>query len=723
MSLSLPMVLGLAAVLSAGPARSDLIETRLVLDGRDVSKEFAATVSVTPLSFVGNPGRLTNCVPGLPCEIREGTYVLRVKAEKLVEADRPALLVEKGRQAGLRTIKVPVTRAGRLEIAEGTLAVESVLDVVSVETGLVFQQRVTAESRSMTVPAGTLIVGLRDPNLRHLGLLRMSLKPDAAIPLPPPPVIGRGRGQVFAEFVFEGTGAEGPPEHLACRLSVASRNAAPDVGVLSDGVKFLTFWFDVPAGDGEITTDSHSWTPTAKVHVGIPERGVGTRQEIVLVPTPTLSITFRSSRPPPVDVEMELLDCARGADRVGPPNLALCETKGLQRGTAGAEIRFPHLQPSAYVLRWKSGTFGGILPVDLRDAKSASRTIEERPIAVEGSVRRGTEGVRGRLEFRQRVSGVIAAVETDSDGTYRAQVSEPGSYMVDIQSEAFPSYRIELIVRGDVESVHRDFQVPANAFNVHVTDARGGKPIAGASVSLWLSEVGSGRMLDWAEDVLADENGWASVPPVGPGMLSVTVSAEGYRESPKIEERVDDKTPGRTIDVRLHKRAGQRLRILQASGAPAVGAEVAYGGGTVSVTTGPDGAFVTDEPLTDGQPLVVFTAEGQIAAVRYMGSGREDLTLPASGSTFLVMFRRPDGSPLVLQHAEVALDGIAVPMHLGRELRAGWDTGSKRDGTLRIAGLPTSGELTIWPFGRRELSVVRILPVEGTIEFTIPPKS
>ena len=69
----------------------------------------------------------------------------------------------------------------------------------------------------------------------------------------------------------------------------------------------------------------------------------------------------------------------------------------------------------------------------------------------------------------------------------------------------------------------------------------------------------------------------------------------------------------------------------------------------------------------------------------------------------------------------VSVDGILDDKRfVDQALLAGGDHASGSDGDLRVAGLPSMGLLTVFPFGRPDLAVLRTLPVREAITITLP---
>lgn len=116
-----------------------------------------------------------------------------------------------------------------------------------------------------------------------------------------------------------------------------------------------------------------------------------------------------------------------------------------------------------------------------------------------------------------------------------------------------------------------------------------------------------------------------------------------------------------------------------------------------------------------------FDASGRMGFFRFSGAKEQILDIPIPGPPVTVVFRSPDGTPLVARNVVLGVDGIMDARRFAeRSLASGSDTASKADGTLRILGLPAHGVLTLYPLGRPDLAVTSDLPVLEPVLFTLP---
>jgi hypothetical protein len=361
--------------------------------------------------------------------------------------------------------------------------------------------------------------------------------------------------------------------------------------------------------------------------------------------------------------------------------------------------------------------------VSLEDGKSAHRRIEIRTVRATGQVERGGGGVRARLTFRHTASGQEFKAQSEDTGLYRADLSLTGHYGVTIDGDDFSGFIDQLTVPDSTAIVQNDFVIPARRYRVRVTEAATGKPVPAAKVGYAWQRKRDDEIGSWTDAVAVDADGRARLRPVGSGVLSLWAAAEGFRagETKEVEVREDskkDRDEEREIALTLEKSDRHRFRILDFSGRPVPGSVLAAPA-VASKPADSNGLVTLDEPISPGQPFVVFGGEGQLGFFRFSGEDEQILGLSLAGPAFVVRFQAPDGRPFPGRHLLLAVDGIAIPDDPPVEwkLKAGWDLYSRRDGTHRVGGLPVSGELTIWPHPRSDLAVARRLPVTETIVF------
>lgn len=480
------------------------------------------------------------------------------------------------------------------------------------------------------------------------------------------------------------------------------------------------FWLDVPSGAAVVSLASKEWTLAKPIGADIPERGaLAVRGE--LSPKPSLRLRFDlAGGAGPQAVQADLLDCEKQRNFPGPTPIELCAPLSSRNGLSDAEFIFTGLDPALYGFRWKLGKWTDTVTVDLEDARPAVRTIAIRPFEVSGRVTAGGTPAAAKLRFWAVNTGLTFETEADDYGNYRIALVRRGPFQVWILRPGFESFAVDLRLEGDEPRDERaDFDVPVNRVIVRVLDAESGLPIPSATA--FVTDLQQGPNIGQG----TDDSGLATLPPLKKGSYEITAMAKGYQKSAPQTVVVDESTRERELEFRLRKDAGPRLRVLGSQGEPVVGAAVVAMSGANEISgarSGEDGVVVLSVPFPAGQPLVAWNAAGHIGVFRWSGDDQQDLAIPPSAPPVLVRFVSPAGEPRPRWAPNFSVDGVQIPLDLVRFTSSGGDAMSRPDGTFRLAGLPASGLLVLWPFGMPNLALTRPLPVSEEIVFTVPPR-
>lgn len=224
--------------------------------------------------------------------------------------------------------------------------------------------------------------------------------------------------------------------------------------------------------------------------------------------------------------------------------------------------------------------------VDLRNGDGREVVFRPQPIVLSGTIYHGDEPTPGEVTVRvfdtQRIDMEDATfeAEVDEDGNYRAVLYDGGRFFLFVDLPDVPGPPMSIFhvpyIRGDTEY---DIHIPESSARVKVLDAETGKPIAGARVL-----AGNDFMMYWMEPVergnsnaaaITGDNGWAQLPPLYPGELTVTATMDGYL---KMESGLRDQIrAGAVTEVVVElEPEGEvtRLQLLLPDGRPARGAEV-----------------------------------------------------------------------------------------------------------------------------------------------------
>ena len=128
------------------------------------------------------------------------------------------------------------------------------------------------------------------------------------------------------------------------------------------------------------------------------------------------------------------------------------------------------------------------------------------------------------------------------------------------------------------------------------------------------------------------------------------------------------------------------------------------------------------EPLPSGAASSRGTRPGTSASTAGPERNSRILVPFSFAPPILVRFVSAGGEPRPRWAPGFSIDGVEVPLYIARFEKSGGDTVSRPDGTFRLAGIPSSGLLVLWPFGIPELSMTRPLPVVEEIVFTVPAR-
>jgi hypothetical protein len=610
-----------------------------------------------------------------------------------------------------------LVEAARLFVPPGTLPKESRVEIVQIETGW-FETRLIGEGDvpDFKFPAGTLVVSVFGTNGASRGFTRLAVKRGEEIAIQVPTSPARGRGQLSLELAFP-RDAKPDPKDVSLLLVGHEKRLFPDVFVFTGTARARAFWLDVPAGAAAIALTSREWTLAKPLNLDVPERGaLALRGE--LVPKPSLRLRFDVAESvTPGLVEAELLNCEKERYFSGPTPIERCVPVSSQKGRSDAELVFGGLDPALFACRWKLGRWTDTVTVDLGDARPVVKRIAIRPFEVSGRVTAAGAATAAKLRFWAVNTSHTFETEADEDGVYRIGLVRRGDFFVGIRRPGFEDFQARLTLEGDEpRDEHADFDVPVNRVTVRIFAAKTGEPIAGATAFV---EGGGGF------SGTTDASGAAVLSPLPKNSYTITGSAKGYRSSEPVRLDVDEGTREREIRIGLLLSADIRLRVLDIGGVPLVGASVYAMSGPDTISGGrtdSSGIAVLPNPFPPAQPLVAWDSGGHIGVYRWSGEEQQDLVIPPSAPPILVRFVSAGGEPRPRWAPGFSIDGVQIPLFMNRFESSGGDTLSRADGTFRLAGLPASGLLVLWPFGIPQLAVTRPLPVTEEIVFTVPAR-
>jgi hypothetical protein len=712
----------LGALQSLCSARLDAnldVQVRLHLDGKDVTPAHSnALVRFLPHSK-GPDGKVleeVRCLVKEICSVPAGAWGVDLDAESVIVETRPRLFVEKDERDStfISLSLAPAAYVSVSGVPEGGM-----LQALDRKLATLHSRKVVGSLARLRIPARPVILCAYDPNTRPLACWPVNAAPGKTVSLPGFPRLAKGRGQLSVDFEYASRDA---PHDLAVALRVGETVLRPDEVVSAHPDRHFAVWYDVPSGTGTLEVTSRYWSLGVAGLVEVPDRDLLVRRAIPLLRRPTLKVRLLGSeRLEAGDVEVDLLACEKLVDLATAPPLGLCSQTALQKGTPGGTFTFPNLSPKAYALRWRKGPLHAVRWVDLRDGQSRDEEIPIEVTEVRGRVTRRGQGYAARLVFAAPNADERTKAEADAEGNYQVLVAQPGEYSVVIRDERGRDFDQRCAVATDRPENSCDFDLPANAVVVRVGTEDGAPLPDSARVSFDLkAPPPRSATITFGYGLALDRDGSVLLPPLPNGFLFVEGQAEGYRvTSAGAPLEITNDLGISEVPVILRKGSGIRLRIVDPAGRPATQARI-WSGPYGAIADG-SGIAAFDNPLSAGSPLVAYDAAGRMLFTRYSGNEEDTLRIPQSAPPFRIHLQYPDGAPVSGGVVLVSVDGILDDKRfVDQALLAGGDHASGSDGDLRVAGLPSMGLLTVFPFGRPDLAVLRTLPVREAITITLP---
>ena len=714
---SIPALAGVLLLLS-GPARAGATaEVRLLLDGRDVTKQHPdAVIRLMPRPRIGSqeiPPEVHGSA-GQVCNVPPGLYYLEVEDPELIIEIRPKLVVQEG-DGGAIPMSVPVTRAAILSVTGGQIPLGGSLEAIDGRFGVVHARKVDGRVARVRVPGRRVILCGYDEGKRPIGCRGVAARSGETMSLEAFPRPGRGRGQLLVGLSYPD---ESAPADARISLRMADRSLPPDDVVTGRSQRLYAVWYDVPAGKAGLELSSKFWF-LRDSSIEIPERGAKVEVGIPILRKPKLTVSLEAAeRLGPGEVEMELFPrCTEGiASLDAAPPLQFCGAPESKTLASDATATFPDLSPGLLAIRWRKAGLSSAHWVDLRDGESREIRLPVGISEVHGIVRRN--GRPMAAEMRWEIGNGVASLQTraDPDGHYRFLLAQSGNWGVGLRDEAGRVFAESCAVNGDTRC---DFDVPANRLRVRVTDGNGAAVQKAAVSYRVLDPAGGGTPRELGGET-TDGEGVAELPPLRSGLLNVDVRAEGFAPGRASPVEVTAETREREVAVVLRHGAGIRISVVAPDGTPARQARVRSG--VHGAVADESGVARIEAPLSPGSPLVVFDLRGEMAFTRFSGEESSEVRIPRSGPPIRVRLQEPDGKPVSDIGVHVAVDGILDDSRfLDQILWSGGQWASGYSGEMLLTGLPAQGTLTVYPAGRPDLALTRVLPVYETLVFSLAP--
>jgi len=705
---------------AAPPGHAATIQVRLDEEGKDVTK---ANTDAVALFYNGARGvqegsqtDVVRCAVGTPCDLPPGEYVPEVESETIVLDTRPLVFVPKDATLTL-LLTLHVTPAAFIEIPGAKLPAGAYLTAIDEKTGSLHSRKIDGPVARVRIPGRQVILCGFEAGAKPIGCQRVQGRAGETSRLSGFLQPAKGRGQLLVGLMYP---AREPAWDAAIALRIGEKTLPPDV-VTARFTHFYAVWFDAPAGQGTLEVTSKFWTTDSAATIEVPERRTAVQMKIPLIRKPALRVTLDGgSALGAGTLTMDLFTCERHMEFDQLPALPLCALAASQNGTSTQTFTFQDLSAAAYAVRWRKASFESTAWIDMRDGRSRDEKLPVDLMKVSGRVTLRGRGVAARIRWEAYNSGAHNETQSDDDGNYSLILAQKGMHFVTVRRDdgrTFTKLLIPVLASGNY-----DVEIPENHVVVTVTTVTSNQetPVAASRVGYEVKAPPPADQQVAIGEQNTDQEGKAPLPPLPSGFLVAHVFAKGFRPAQSQPIEITEKTGDVEVPVRLTAGSQTLVHILSSTGSPAADAQIWTQSG--GATADSSGTAVFEVPLPEGAPLVTFDTSGSMGFFRSSGDQEQTCRIPPSGPPIIVRFLSPDAKPLARKEVVVGVDGVFDLIRRSDQERAagGDDAGSRADGTLRVAGIPAGGVLTIAPYGRLDLAITRTLPVQEEIVFTLP---
>lgn len=537
------------------------------------------------------------------------------------------------------------------------------------------------------MPAGEAVGWLWDLDRRQILALGKPFSVPAGrvtqVPISP------GGGHVVA-VLGRPLESHGKDEDLSIEIRTSTGKRSADL-VIPTAARYYAFFYD--GLEGPVELSAHTETSL------LPQQRFEMREGGIEW------VTAELARRPQLEAELRLPEALLteklALEVVNVATQEVAASRQLARNRSN-EI-FENLSADLFELRLASslGTF--TVRADLRPALDLTVQLEPEPIEVEGQVLLEGEGHPARLDFTT-LRGEILETRADELGRYRLLAVEALKF-VSVDPENGQAPFVDFFEKPLDASRILDFQLDAAGHRVQVTDAKTGKPVAGAFVAVSNSfaaataegvpQAGQAPLKTVSQSVTTGEDGSALLPSLRPGKLGLRASAPGYRDpaQPAVFS-IEEQDRSRTFEIQLAPQGPlASLRLEKTDGSPAAGAEVA-------LISSLDAGQVLFTGTCDTEGIASIPGDPGFLLIRHSGSASQWMPWPISGTPETVRLA-PAAPPLALriENAERrAMPRAQVALWLGgRKLEGStlsWLFRSRGsadlDGYLTLTGVPAT---------------------------------
>jgi hypothetical protein len=345
-------------------------------------------------------------------------------------------------------------------------------------------------------------------------------------------------------------------------------------------------------------------------------------------------------------------------------------------------------------------------PVTIVGAEMANLSLDIRPQAMSGSVKRGSTAIPAVLSLKATAFGWTGSIQTDAGGAFAEDLWQPVRLGVTVASPALsaPYSFFHSLEGGEAW----DIAVPASSVSGVVTDSASGKPIPQAQITLD-SELSDGGTRSFGTD--SDAEGRYAFDGLAAGTHRISPAAAGYAPATQQLSFVlnDGDTADRKIDLPMRATRRQKISVTGAGGAPLVRAIVIDANDPDPLIQYTDiaGNAEINIDAQRGATVFVVPETGSFAVVsvapsRAVSDAAVRIVVPPGTATLRISVRDDSGDePVQNVNVLIRYNGQLLPPAASIALeRLRISLKTDRSGQITIPSAP-AGFYELWPYGSR----------------------
>ena len=426
-------------------------------------------------------------------------------------------------------------------------------------------------------------------------------------------------------------------------------------------------------------------------------------------PAASIEATIRGTKQP-LEVQLLLRDAGDNWKAVAQKSLS-AQTR---------HVRFDGLEAGVYqiLVRGPQATeqFSTKIGVGRTDARRTTITIE--PFVLSGRVTiGGTELGAGGLLLKHREFHSRLQILLGPDGTFRVPLWQRGTFSYNVRGPALPTdYSFVTELEGPSPGP-LDIDIPDGRISGILRDAKNGKPVDGATVTLQTN-------IDDREEharLTTDPEGRFDFVGIKHGRQIVRIYAPQHLEPEPIAFELTDAAPLRELDLRLDPGRSVPIVVIDKEHDPVAHAKVFVVADSklrARGTTDEDGRASVPVPAGEAATLFVVPEEGPFAMMRVPRDDekrRLQVYVPSSTSSLLIRAQTTDGKTMPPFSLLMRYNGELVPTEVAEELAEvqGLRLATGAESEAHLRNIP-SGSYEFWPY-RSEAEAESIVAAGSTL--------